>query len=46
MGGLTVKREVYEELKVELIRFESADVITESPAGGPEEDEIGKGPIK
>ena len=33
-----MKREMYEELEVELIRFEAMDVITESPTTS-EEDE-------
>lgn len=36
---------MYEEIEVELIRFEAMDVITQSP-DGTEEDEIGDGPIK
>lgn len=34
-----MKREMYEEIEVELIRFEAMDVITESPMTSSEDDE-------
>ena len=40
-----MRREMYEELEVELIRFEAMDVITESPTSS-EEDETPLAPNK
>ena len=37
---------MYEELEVELIRFEAMDVITESPTTSSEEDETPLAPNK
>ena len=44
MGGQTVRREMYEELEVELIRFEAMDVITGSTES--EDDETPLVPVQ